>query len=372
MLYRNSIKLPDARVATGMFSNLDSVIKVDNNSLKFFECSRQEVSKTAILSSLGEVACALKASKKSGDAEYLISKGLYDTLITMFPMREVSTGGNGNNMGKALLELGIVPLVSYPCRSERLMKSSENFKVACGKKFKSPIESIRDHDQDYEHIIFESESWRRIFTWDVVTSKGIFDEDFLRFAFDSKFTDIAIISYAHLMLPEFKKRTDHVLEKINKERPKVHLEFGLGSMESMKYAMERFSEEGACDSWGMNGNEGMLYLNAASNSRKDLVEASLAALKEFNLSRICVHSSKFAFSVSKNDAKKELDALTAGCLAAAMKASKKLKISKVAPIKKTIEGYTFCLVPTFYNPYPEKLTGLGDIFACVQAVKALC
>jgi ADP-dependent phosphofructokinase/glucokinase len=357
--------MPKVKVATGLYSHLDSIIKVDKDILKWVKNSRAKKPKSIVLNSTDEVIYTLNSNE---DSESIISRKVYDKLNSLFPKRELRTGGNGNNMGKALFELGIMPLVSYPIRPKKLMNVSPNFKVALENKLKTPKEVIRKNDPDYEHIIFESSKRRNILTWDLMTSQGTFDNDFLNFAFDLKFTDIAIIGYAHLLLPKYKKRTDFLLEFIKNKRPRVHLEFGLGSEESMKYAMKRFSEHGACDSWGMNEKECKIYFKAASENIKDLTETVFESIKEYNLKRICVHSSKFAFSISKYDAKKEIEALTVGCLAASFK--DKADMQKGRIIKK-IKNYNFCLVPTFFNPRLRKITGLGDVFAAVQAVKIL-
>jgi ADP-dependent phosphofructokinase/glucokinase len=373
MLYGNSIKLPNARVATGLYSHIDSVIKVDREVLGWIRMSKPKAIKSGTLGSIGEVICALKESIETIDDERLISESVFKSLRAQFPRREVRTGGNGNNMGKALLELGLVPLVSYPCRPEKLMRISGKFKVACGRKLEHPMNAIRNKDPEYEHLIFESQEWRDIFTWDLTTSRGMFDDDFLRLAFDPMITDVAIISYAHLLSPRYRKRTDHVLDFIKNKRPKVHLEFGLGSEQSMRYAMSKFSEGGFCDSWGFNERECMLYLRASSAESDDLEEACLRAIKEYNLSRICVHSSKYAFSISRYDSKKEINALIEGCKAAGIQASGKIGYnSKISPLIKRIGNYNLCMVPTFYNAFPKKITGLGDAFAAVQAVVSLC
>jgi len=368
MLYK-SLSMPNVKVATGLYSHLDSIIKINKDILKWIKSSETKKPKDFALSSIEEVAYVLKNS--NGDSESIISKKIYDELNSLFPKRELRTGGNGNNMGKALFEIDIVPLVSYPIRPKKLMKVSPNFKVALGNELKLPKEVIRKNDPEYEHIIFESNKWRNIITWDLTTSQGIFDNDFLKIAFDPKFTDIAIIGYAHLLLPKYKKRTDFLLEFIKNNRPKIHLEFGLGCEESMRYAMEKFSENEACDSWGLNERECETYLKASSNNIKDLTEATFEAIKNYNIKRICVHSSKFAFSVSKYDTNKEIEALNSACQIAGLKASGNIVSQKGKIIKKKLNNYNFCLVPSFFNPKVKKLTGLGDTFAAVQAVKIL-
>lgn len=371
MFYKDLNINPKIKVATGLYSHWDSMIKVDKEILKWIKNSKGKKSSKVVLNSIEEIIYTLKNSIKNGDSESLISKKAYDQLNSLFPKREIRIGGNGNNMGRTLFELGITPLVSYPIRSEKLMKSSPDFKVACKNKFKVPKEAIRQKDPDYDHIIFESDKWRNILSWDLVSSKGIFDENFLRFAFNPKFTDVTIISYAHLLLPKYKKRTDIIVETLENKRPNIHLEFGLGCEKSMRYAMEKFTEHNACDSWGLNEKECKIYLKAYSESKKDLIESALKAVKEYNLKRICIHNSRFAFSISKYDIKKEIDALMAGCFFASLKAFDKLGLQKGKIIKKKLNNYNFCLVPSFFTSKVKKLTGIGDTFAAIQAVKIL-
>lgn len=182
MFYKNLNINPKARVATGLYSHWDSVIKVNKEILKWIKNSKGKKSRKTILNSIEEIIYSLKDSIKNGDSESLISKKVYDDLNCLFPKREIRIGGNGNNMGRTLFELGIIPLVSYPIRPEKLMKSSPDFKIACKNEFKMPKEAIRQRDPDYDHIIFESDKWRNIMSWDLMSSQGILDEDFLRFA----------------------------------------------------------------------------------------------------------------------------------------------------------------------------------------------
>jgi len=368
MIYRN-FKMPKVKVATGLYSHWDSIIKVDENILKWINCSESKKPKSIVLNSMEEVIHTLKNS--NGDNESLISKKLYDELDSLFPKRELRIGGNGNNMGRTLLELGIMPIVSYPIRPEKLMTSSPNFKIAFGNKLIIPRKAVRKGDPDYDHIIFESEKCRNIFSWDDMSAQGIFDNDFLKLGFDPKFTDISIIGYAHQLLPKYKKRTDALLDFVRSKRPKIHLEFGLGCEESMRYAMKRFVESEACDSWGLNERECKIYLKASSDDKEDLIEAALRTVKNYNLKRICVHSSKFAFSISKFDSKKEIEALESATLIAGLIVSDKISLRKESILKKKLGNYNLCMVPSFFNPYPRKLTGVGDAFASVQAVKIL-
>lgn len=382
MIYKNlnvdAINLPRVRVATGLYSHWDSVVKVNQDILNWVKEAYKEKPKDVMLKSLEEVAYTINEALENGGKEFLINENVYSRLNQFFSKREFRIGGNGHNMGNTLLLSGIVPVVSYPVRSKKLMESSPEIKVVVGDELKRPKEAIRIKDQDYDHIIIELENSRHILSWDPTVSEGVFDRDFLKFASTTDNIDILILAYAHLLLPSYKKRTDEIIDSMSKKRPKIHLEFGLGSAESMKYAMKVFSENKYCESWGLNEMECKTYLGAHSQSLEDLKESALNAIKEYNVDRICVHTPEFAFSISKYEAVKEYRTLITACLFAAARTFGDLKL-KVAqnlptvmePVKERLENYSFCLVPCLINKFPKVLTGIGDSFAAIQAVKIL-
>lgn len=351
----------EPKVATGLYSHWDSVVKVDKKVLDWIRDSKK-TKPTGEIKSLEEAIYTLNDAIQRGGREFLISEKVYRELDLLFPKRKMMLGGNGNNMGRALLSLGIKPLVSYPQRPKSLMKASPEFRIALEKKFTTPEKSIRN-DPEYHHIIFEFENDRHILTWNPAEREGIFDDYFLKFACDKKFTDLLVLAYAHLLSPKYKKRTDAVIDQL-KNRPKVHLEFGTGSETSMRYAIERFSENG-CDSFGMDEKECKIYFKAASEKEDDLIEASLNAINECGIKRVCVHSPSFAFSISKGS---DLEALKEACTVCS-------KLTGLKPViessKKRIGKYSLSLIRNKVNARPKQLTGLGDAFAAVQAVRTL-
>jgi ADP-dependent phosphofructokinase/glucokinase len=269
--------------------------------------------------------------------------------------------------------------VSFPSRSRKLMQFSPKFRVVEGESLKTPIEAVRLIDQDYEHIIVEMEKTRQILSWDPISSQGVFDTDFLNFAANSSNADLLLLAYAHLILPSYKKKTDDITDLLKTKRPKVHLEIGLGSKESMEYAMKHFSDNQLADSWGMNEMECKEYLNSGTIELDDMKEAALRAMEEYNVDRICVHTPEFSFVVSKYDIEREYRALvTASIFAAArtfgdinLGVAKSLPSTTVESKKERIGNYSFCLVPCLVNKFPKVLTGIGDSFAAVNALKAL-
>jgi len=378
-------------VATGLCSNWDSFIDIDDKVLEWVKRASKKRPRGIVLETIEEALHTLDKALIEGGKEFLISNNLYSKLDSIFKSRRRALGGNGFHMARALYELGLEPLVSYPCRPSNIMMASPNFKVACKGEVKTPREAIREGDPEYDHIIFEfkrdlkkeiTNSGRQIFSWDLMSSTGILDYDFLERASDSNFTDVLIIGYAHLLLPDHKSKTDELIEYLNNSRrPKVHFELGRGSEESVRYAMKKFSDNNCSESWGMNEDECFVYLKAESMNLRDLIDASIESIRNYGLKRICVHSAEFAFSVSKYDIKKEMEALETGCMAATaltfgsikgnLDKAKSLQSSNIELIKKSIDGYNLCLIPAFVNEEPKILTGLGDTFAGVQATMAL-
>jgi len=215
-----------------------------------------------------------------------------------------------------------------------------------------------------------------------MSSEGWFDEEFLDFAVEAEHVDLLIFAYAHLLLPAYKKRTNLLADRLEdaRRRPRVHLEFGEGSSESMKYAMNKLA--GCVDSWGLNERECIKYLGAESERVEDLASAALTALKKYDLLRICIHTSRFTLACSRLNPKKEIEALTSACRAAAaltmggtiggnLGRVGRLPKSPVEPRIEKVEELNLIVVPTYVNPSPRILTGLGDCFSAVQAVVAL-
>jgi ADP-dependent phosphofructokinase/glucokinase len=377
------------KVATGLYVNWDSFVNVNDEVLNWIKNSEALKPSSQILNRIEEAVYTLKEALKTGGKEYLISKNLYDALNIKFKNRVKRLGGNSYHMGKALYTLNVPTLVSYPCRPRSLMLASPDFMVACGNKLKTPKEAIRDGDPEFEHIVFEFHEepekgiyafGRQIFSWDEMSSKGLFDYEFLNYLPKCSSIEVLILGFAHLLLPEHKWKVNEVIDLLDyKNKPKIHLELGEGSKESVSYAIKKFAEAGLCNSIGMNEKECQVYLNAESIEIKDLIEAALNAVENYDLERICVHSNFFAFSLSKLDWKIEFEALREACLISAaftfksfnIKKAEALPFSKVENLKTKINGYNLVLIPTLINSKAEVLTGLGDVFAAVQAFKTL-
>ncbi len=379
------------KVAAGLYVNWDSFIRVDDAVLSWVRNHLRNRVDGLILQTEAEAVYTLSEALREGGREFLISEQLYSLLDNVFKNRERRLGGNGYHMGRALNELGFCPLVSYPLRPAVLMEASPEFRVALGDQFKKPREAIRRGDPEYDHIIFEFKqdlprgirvTGRHIFSWDHMSSRGIFDYDFLKYASDPKFTDILVLSYAHLLLSKNKANTDEIIRYLDRsKRPKVNLELGEGSEESIKYALKSYIDHNVLDSLSMNEKECKTYFNAQSTELEELTSVTAEKIKEYGLNRICVHSQDFAFSITKQAARKEFEALRMGRRAASALTmggirsfwdkTESMAKTKVKRVEKRMDGYILCVIPVLMNPEPRILTGLGDTFAAVQAVIAL-
>jgi ADP-dependent phosphofructokinase/glucokinase len=377
------------KAATGLYVNWDSFIKVDYEVLNWIKNFKALKPSSQILNKIEEAVYTLKEALKGGGKEYLISKNLYDALNIKFKNRVKRLGGNSYHMGKALHTLNISTLVSYPCRPKNIMLASPDFMVACENKLKTPKEAIREGDPEFEHIVFEFHEepkkeiytfGRQIFSWDEMSSKGLFDYEFLNYLPKCSSIEVLILGFAHLLLPDHKWKIDEVIGLLNyRNKPNIHLELGEGSNESVSYAVKKFTDASLCNSIGMNEKECEAYLGAESTEIKDLIEAALNAIENYDLERICVHSNFFAFSVSKFDWRIEFEALKEACLISAaftfktfnVKKAEALPSSGIKSLKAKVNGYNLTLIPTLINSKAEVLTGLGDVFAAVQAFKTL-
>lgn len=373
------VKLPRVSVACGLYSNWDSVVQVDEKILSWIKMSKKSKPAKPVLQTKQEVFYTLQKALEEGGYEALISEKIFRWLDSKLKPRKKQLGGNGNNMGRVLLELGLKPLVAYPCRPEKLMLASPNFKVVSRAKLVPPSKAIRSKDPEYEHLVFEFEKGRHILSWDRMSSEGIFDLEWLEFASKPRLTKIVLLGFAHLLLPAFKERVKLVIDYFDKkQRPRIHLECGSGSEKSMKYAIEKFADSSCLDSLGLNEQECKQYFGCKTKSLENLKQSALEAACKYGIQRICVHTREFVLSVSRLDPRKEVEALKEACLVAAAKTFGNLNFEKARKLsckgkikKEKIDGYNFCFVPTLVNPKPKSTLGLGDCFTAVQATKAL-
>ncbi|NWG09605.1 MAG: hypothetical protein HXX80_04780, partial [Nitrososphaerales archaeon] len=101
-------------VATGLYTNWDSFVDLNDSVLKWVKEGPKVRPKGMILKTMKEVLYTLDKALKEGGKEFLILEELYSKLNSILKDRRRALGGNGFHMGRALYELGLEPLVSYP------------------------------------------------------------------------------------------------------------------------------------------------------------------------------------------------------------------------------------------------------------------
>ncbi|MFQ5762247.1 MAG: ADP-dependent glucokinase/phosphofructokinase, partial [Candidatus Bathyarchaeia archaeon] len=266
--------MPRPRVATGLFTNWDSILSVDERIVDLLRKTPKREPASEVLTTIEEVCYTLDCALRKGGREYLISREVYGELNEMFPKRMWRLGGNGYHMGKALYDRGFNPLVSYPCRPPRMMQASPNFRIAYRGGTNVPSEVAREGDPEYDHVVFEYKenpalgirgTGRHILSWDEMSSNGLLDVDFLDMATNTDHADVLVLGYAHLLLPARKNVTDLIAQRLDHaQRPRVHLEVGEGSRESVEHAIKLMTKLQRVDSLGLNEREGIQYLDVRS------------------------------------------------------------------------------------------------------------
>jgi ADP-dependent phosphofructokinase/glucokinase len=97
----------------------------------------------------------------------------------------------------------------------------------------------------------------------------------------------------------------------------IHLELGdYPTAQARDLVLKRFS--GAITSLGMNHSE----LNTLCGGAQDVVGKACELSERLDLSRLCIHADAWAMCITKDDPKRELEALKCGCLLAACRAEK--------------------------------------------------
>ncbi len=384
--------MPTTRIATGLYTNWDSVIKISRETVGWIRNSPSCQPRIEILRSKEEAIHTLQKALEGEYREFIVNRQIFDYLCHLFPNREKRLGGNGFHMGRALFEQGFLPVVSFPYRPPSILRASPPVDLVKNCKLVKPHEAIKPTDPEFEHIVFEFQenislgiesSGRHILSFDKMSSHGEFDYDFLEFIAKPKNVDVLVLGYAHLLLAKHKKRTDYLVEFLNRSRrPAVHLEIGQGCMESMRYAMDKFVDDGVVDSFGLNEKEAISYMNADSEKPEDLVCSAFSKVRESGLKRICIHTPTLAIVVSRLEARKELEALKRSVsYAVAMTYGKNrqtkwkylLTTSKkwMHPVHERTGEYNLVQIDCPLNQKPKVLTGLGDAFASTNAAFAL-
>ncbi|MEA3281205.1 MAG: ADP-dependent glucokinase/phosphofructokinase [Euryarchaeota archaeon] len=163
------------------------------------------------------------------------------------------------------------------------------------------------------------------------------------------------------------------------------------------------SVSGIVDSIGMNEQE--FLGDDADVSGKGIIEKSVETIDEFGMSRLCIHARDFivsTFDPAYIDPASEIDALTAGAAASAVRAERGYVDKDMLPdavlgmmpndagirecsmvreyfdgakigngVHLTLGGYSVCIVPSLWCKHPITTVGLGDTMTAAVFLREL-
>ena len=354
-------------VFLGLFTNLDSIIKhYDTRKFKGIEPLKPS---KGVLSKLGEVVYVLK---QRGDSEHLISKGLFEFLNKNFD-GEKKIGGNAGNAALILSELGIPCLLSCPSRPKTMMDMLSKYKgvkMAKGRGFVNPLEAVRD-DPEFEHLSFEREDYRKIFTFDPVSFECVLDKDFWE---KISSADLLWLCGFHLVSEKYGHKVNVISDMLEESKCKVHLELGEGT-ETIRYAIKKFVNSGVLHSLGMNEIE-TKFIGFEGDPLED-TDFFSEFMKAGGLERLTIHSKEYRLTFFRKNREKNMKAGEESLKLSAAKTFGSMRknlegVSKLERYKlKKIEGKNFVLIPAYMTPKPKVLTGLGDTCSIVDALISL-
>jgi len=163
------------------------------------------------------------------------------------------------------------------------------------------------------------------------------------------------------------------------------------------------SISGIVDSIGMNEQE--FLGDDADVSGKDIIEKSVETIDELGMSRLCIHSRDFivsTFNPAYIDPASEIDALTAGAAASAVRAERGYVDKDILPgavlgiapndagvrecsmvqeyfdgkkigdgVYLKLGGYSVCIVPSLWCEHPVTTVGLGDTMTAAVFLREL-
>ncbi|MCJ7817100.1 MAG: ADP-dependent glucokinase/phosphofructokinase [Candidatus Aenigmarchaeota archaeon] len=309
---------------------------------------------------------------RKSDSEHYISRAFHSRISPYLGNPKRIIGGNAGIAAITLSELGIPCVLSCPSRPKSLMSELSKYRIFLfsGGKEKSPKSCSRT-DPNPEHIIFEMDGYRKIFTHDEVQSNFLFDQDFWN---SLKNANYLFLSGFHTVPKKHKKKTGQIADFLEKRKFKVHLEVGYG--ETMKYAAEKLIGRNCIDSIGMNDTE-LEVLGISEKDTGDVKEKLLSFLEKTSLERISLHSREYRLSVFKQNPERNFKAAefsVQSCAAKAlggikenMEKAKSVPSSGVKPSK----GRDFLIIPTRIVENPKITVGLGDTAAVTDSFYAL-
>ena len=351
----------------GLFTNLDLVIK--DYRLGGFKGIEPLSPSKEILSEPGEV---LHILKQEGDSEHLITKELFEFLKKRFKGKR-KIGGNAGNAAMILSELGIPCVLSCPSRPETIMDMLGRYKgvrVVREGCFISPPKAAKS-DSEFEHLSFEKEGYRKIFTFDPVSFGCVLDEDFWE---KINSADLLWLCGFHLVSEKYKHKVDVISDMLEEAGCKIHLELGDGT-ETVRYAISKFVDSGVLHSLGMNEIETKFI--GFKGDPLEHTDFFSEFMKAGGLERLTIHSKEYRLTFFRKDREKNMKAGEESVRISAARAFGNIRenLERISKLKryrlKRVRGKNFILIPAYVTPKPKVITGLGDTCSIVDAVISL-
>jgi ADP-dependent phosphofructokinase/glucokinase len=355
------------RIFAALFAHWDSVIRVRDG---FMISGDTKAAKPH--SKLSEVAEVNYVLSRPGDSESLITGKLYSELRKLFPEREKRPGGNAANAAIALGELGTGCVLSCPARPKSLMMSLSNYPITLTHRgsFVSPLKVNFDANE-FEHLCFEAQGYKKIFTYDTMTENCWLDSNF----WDSvNRADLLYLCGFHLVNERHCQKIDYLADLLEDRNFRTHMELGRGSG-AIDYAIKKLLEKNCIDSMGLSEEE--LELLGIQGDISQIRESAVQFLSSHGLERLVLHTRDYRLTVTRGDIGRSMKAAeysrqvsaarTLGSISKNMDRAKSLPLTKVRKEK----GRNFLLIPVYSNASPKAVVGLGDTSSIVDAMLAL-
>ncbi len=355
------------RIFIGLFAHWDSIIRVKDGFLISNETKPADPNRK-----LSEIAEVNHVLRRRGDSESLITEKLYNELKKLFPERERRPGGNAANAAVALGELGRECVLSCPARPKSLMMNLAGYPISLAYQgsFVNPLKTKFDANE-FEHICFEAQGYKKIFTYDTMTEEFWLDSHFWDIV---QKADFLYLCGFHLVNEKYSHKIDYVADLLESRTFKTHMELGRGTR-TIQYAIKKLLEKNCIDSLGMSEDE--LELLGIQGSPVQIKEQALEFLNSYGLERLALHTRRYRLTVTKGDVRRNITAAeysmqvsaarTLGSISRNMDKAKSFPLTRI----KSERGKNFLILPVYRNPAPRVVVGLGDTSSIIDATIAL-
>ena len=346
------------KIYTSLFVHWDLIAKTKLKTKPVKPCSEK-------LTRPQEISYVLK---QEGDKEYPITEELFNTVKEKLK-GEMRIGGNAGNASVSLGELSIPSVLSSPIRPKSLMRKLSEYpiKLISNNKETKPVLCSRK-DPEFIHIIFEEKNQRKIFTYDPMCEELWLDYDFWPAV---KNADLLFLSGFHLVDRKYEKNLKYILDILQERKYKTHLELAHGKKDT-HLIIKKLLDYDCVDSLGLNQDE-LYVLGLKSKSIEDIKLFCSGFMKEYNVQRLCIHTSEYRLVFFRKNPEKNLKASQLSSLVCAAKTTGNIKNLRKASLFgnseiKPEKGKNYFLLPVKKNPNPKIITGLGDTAGITEFV----